>query len=110
MSEVPLSRPTVFRSCSNPPKMENLGCRLLTASEVFQLCRGIFGLTNHPGVELRANLKSISHRYHLFEVACVWELTKKKLAPGLLPGRFGEPRLVPAPNLMDLCRKPSMST
>ena len=30
----------------------------------------------HPGVELRANLKSISHRCHLFEVAFVWELTK----------------------------------
>ena len=30
---------------------------------------------NHPGVELRANLESISHRCHLFEVAFVWELT-----------------------------------
>jgi len=30
----------------------------------------------HPGVELRANPKSISHRCHLFEVALVWELTK----------------------------------
>ena len=30
----------------------------------------------HPGVELRKNLKSISHRRHLFEVAFVWELTK----------------------------------
>ena len=32
-------------------------------------------LSNHPGVKLRANLKSISHRCHLFEVAFVWELT-----------------------------------
>jgi hypothetical protein len=31
---------------------------------------------NRPGVELRANLKSISHRYHLFEMAFVWGLTK----------------------------------
>ena len=29
----------------------------------------------HPGVELRANLKSISHKCHLFEVAFVSELT-----------------------------------
>jgi hypothetical protein len=27
---------------------------------------------NHPGVELRANLESISHRCHFFEVAFVW--------------------------------------
>ena len=26
---------------------------------------------------MRANLKSITHRCHLFEVAFVWELTKK---------------------------------
>ena len=31
---------------------------------------------HHPGVELRVNLKSISHRCHFFEVAFVWELTK----------------------------------
>ena len=35
--------------------------------------------TPHPGVELRANLKSISHRCHLFEVAIVWELTKETI-------------------------------
>ena len=40
---------------------------------------------HHPGVELRANLKSISHRCHLeevalfFEVAFVWELTKETI-------------------------------
>jgi len=28
------------------------------------------------GVELRANLKLISHRCYLFEVAFIWELTK----------------------------------
>ena len=32
-----------------------------------------------PGVELRANRKSISHRYHLFEVAFVWESTKETI-------------------------------
>jgi len=35
--------------------------------------------TNHPGVELRANLKSISHRCHLFEVAFAWGLTKETI-------------------------------
>ena len=34
---------------------------------------------NHPGVELRANRKSISHRCHLFEVAFVWELTAETI-------------------------------
>jgi len=34
---------------------------------------------SHPGVELRANLMSISHRCHLFEVAFVWELTKETI-------------------------------
>jgi len=34
---------------------------------------------SRPGVELRANLKSISHRCHLFEVAFVWELTKETI-------------------------------
>ena len=33
----------------------------------------------HPRVELRANLKSISHRCHHFEVAFVWELTKETI-------------------------------
>ena len=36
-------------------------------------------MDSHPGVELRANLKSISHRCHLFEVAFVWELTKETI-------------------------------
>jgi hypothetical protein len=33
----------------------------------------------HPGVEFRANLKSISHRCHLFEVTIVWELTQETI-------------------------------
>ena len=38
---------------------------------------GAFLAPAHPGVELRANLKSVSHRCYLFEVAFVWELTKE---------------------------------
>jgi len=30
----------------------------------------------HPGVELRANLKSISHGCYFFEVASAWELNE----------------------------------
>ena len=33
----------------------------------------------HPGVEFRANLKSISHRCHLFKVAFVWKLTQETI-------------------------------
>ena len=36
-------------------------------------------LVCHPGVEMRANLKSISHRCYLFEIACVRELTKQTI-------------------------------
>jgi len=58
---------------------------------------------NHPGVELRANLKSISHRCHLFEVAFVWELTKETihLPLGCLQG--GACARVP---LMRTCTEP----
>ena len=34
---------------------------------------------SHPGAELRANLKPISHECHLFDVAFVWELTKETI-------------------------------
>ena len=46
----------------------------------------------YPVVELRANLKSISHRCHLFEVAFAWELTEETihLPVGCLQG--GAPR------------------
>jgi hypothetical protein len=47
---------------------------------------------NHPGVELRANiLELISHRFHLFEVAFAWELTKETmhLPLGCLQGSVG---------------------
>ena len=46
--------------------------------------RALFTIRNHisrervhPGVELRANLKSISHRCHLFGLAFVLEMTKE---------------------------------
>jgi len=45
---------------------------------VLLICRQALRIRQppHPGVELRANLKSISHRCYLFEVAFAWELTK----------------------------------
>ena len=33
----------------------------------------------HPGVELRGNIKSTSHRCHFEKVAFVWELTKETI-------------------------------
>jgi len=47
-------------------------------------------LLPHPRVELRANLKSISHKCYLFEVAVVCELTKETihLPLGCLQGGF----------------------
>ena len=36
-------------------------------------------LSNHPGVELRAILKSIFDRCHLFKLAFVWELTEETI-------------------------------
>ena len=53
---------------------------------------------HHPGVNLRANHKSISHRCHLFEVEFEWDLTKATihLPLGCLhggnPTRFREAR------------------
>ena len=43
---------------------------------------------NQPGGKPGANRKSISHRYHLFEVEFEWELTKETiyLPPGCLQG------------------------
>ena len=48
---------------------------------------------SHSGVDLRANLKSISHRYHLFVVAFVWQLTNETicLPLGCLQGGFTTP-------------------
>jgi len=47
----------------------------------------------HPGGNPGANLKSISHRCHLFEVAFVWELTKEPihLPLGCLQGGVQSP-------------------
>ena len=52
--------------------------------------------TTRPGVKLRANLKSISHRCYLFEVALVWELTKETivLPRGCLQGGSGVKQLL----------------
>jgi len=36
-------------------------------------------VSSRPEIELRANLKSTSHRCHLFEVAFLWELTEKTI-------------------------------
>jgi len=33
----------------------------------------------HPGGNPGANLKSTSHRYYLFEIAFVWQLTKETI-------------------------------
>ena len=58
-----------------------------------------FGGWSNPGVELRATLKSISHRCHLFEEAVVCELTNATvhlplgcLQSGLRGLGFGEDR------------------
>jgi len=47
--------------------------------------------TNHPRGNPRANIKSISHRCYLFEVAFVWELAKETivLPLGCLQGGCG---------------------
>jgi len=64
---------------------------------------------HRPGVELRANLKSVSHERHLEDVAFVWELTKETihLPPGCLQGRLSTtrahpPRDTPVPTLISL--------
>ena len=46
-----------------------LGCR------TFRVLHGRTGTLHHPGGNPGANLKSISHRCYLFEVAFVWELS-----------------------------------
>ena len=50
--------------------------------------------SRHAGVELRANLKLISHRCHLFEVAFVLDLTKEtiQLPLGCLQGEYAATR------------------
>jgi len=40
---------------------------------------GHFLLRRIQRLDLRANRKSISHRCHRFQVACVWELTKETI-------------------------------
>ena len=52
----------------------------------------------HPGVNLRANCQSISHRCDIFEVAFVWELTKETilLPLGCLQGGLPYTRSTPS--------------
>ena len=45
---------------------------------------------SHPGVELRANLESISKRCYLFEVAFVWELSEETIHLPLIRLQGGE--------------------
>ena len=49
-----------------------------------------FGIPSHPGGNPGANIKSISHRCYLFEVAFVWELTKEtiRLPLGCIQGGY----------------------
>ena len=65
------------------PNTTNIKPFTRTSIWVQTLCR--------PGVELRANPKSISHRCHLFEVALVWELAEETihLPLGCLQGCVG---------------------
>ena len=60
-------------------------CSRITIGRVTSL-RGVSGFIQgwieeelHPGVELGANLKSISHRCNPEEVAFVWKLTKETI-------------------------------
>ena len=57
---------------------------------------------SHPGVELRTNFRSISHRCHFFEEAFAWELTKGTihLTLGCLQGGSGRTNLRPAPRCL----------
>jgi len=83
------------------------GCGLRVSG--FELWASGFGflVLYHPGVELKANLKSISHRCHLEEVAFEWELTKETIhlplgclqgGPGYRKAHLGmPPGLLPPP-------------
>ena len=49
-------------------------------ASMLPICLGVFvQVITHPGGNPRANLKSISHRCYLFEVAFVRELTKETI-------------------------------
>ena len=41
--------------------------------------QGVFVFDHHPGDNVGANLRSISHRCYLFEVTLVWELAKETI-------------------------------
>ena len=76
-----VTEPTVLSSSHVADiKARHSTCRLQTATASHLAARnlGTFVFI-HPGVELRANLKRISHRCLLFEVAFVWELSKETI-------------------------------
>ena len=64
----------------------------------------VFNLNTLPGVELRANLKTICHKCHLFEVAFVWELTERTnhLPLGCLQGSLWDE--IPLPGTLPVRR------
>ena len=68
---------------ARPLTADQLGLVYDDVAEILQV--------HHPAVELKANLNSISHRCHLFEVASVWESTTETiyLPPGCLQGGGG---------------------
>ena len=61
---------TRFSAASQQQRM-GLSCQGLHAPPLAVAC--------HPGGNPGANLKSISYRCHLFEVAFVWELTQETI-------------------------------
>ena len=65
--------PTPFILKIKDPSPRPVRYRQLKTSGVYR------SLGVSDAVDLRANLKSISHRFHLFKVASVWELTKQTI-------------------------------
>jgi hypothetical protein len=57
-----------------------------------ETCLRAPGVQTHPGGNIGANLKLISHKGYLFEVAFLWELIKETiyLPRGCLQGGFGK--------------------
>ena len=60
-------------------RVQGAGCRVQGAGCRVQAPRPALMAFSRPGVEWRANLKSISHRCHLCEVAFERRLTKETI-------------------------------
>ena len=56
-----------------PAKVDRVDLTHLQSFAIDQVCK------YHPGVDSRANLKSISHRFHLLEVAFAGEVTQETI-------------------------------